>query len=142
MITLISQALAVIANAVSCKITSEREEAPFLTCALLSELVTKPNNVQRMTQLPTRCTVDLATKKVEWLVVDYGEGSAEGKILAINLSLFSRLSTSTRTIPSHSLCRHSADAVAPQCSGVEAEHPDCVQKDRGSYPDATQFPLD
>lgn len=52
-----------IANTISHETSSERDEAPFLRCALLSELVTRDATVQRMTQLPTRCAVDLAAKK-------------------------------------------------------------------------------
>lgn len=120
-----------IANAIFRELSSERDEAPFLRCALLSELVARDATVQRMTQLPTRCAVDLAAVKVSRQVSGYGAGSPYGRILAVYLGLFSWI-VNNASLPNNfgELAAGTWGSFNHHCGS----HPDADVRDAASWP--------
>ncbi|KAH8025438.1 hypothetical protein HPB51_007960 [Rhipicephalus microplus] len=68
-----------------------RDEAPMVRCGLLNELVVAADNIEKLTQLPTRFGPSMQLQRVTRRVVGYGDGVPTGKIGCIDLSTYARI---------------------------------------------------
>lgn len=107
--TVNTQAVSIIVNAVGSEHDRQPDEAPFLRCALLSELCATSATVQQCTQLPTRCALTFAARTTARSVGPYGALAPSGQVLAIDLSLYAQLLAGDDHLPPAIRARFSPD---------------------------------
>ncbi|KAL3193405.1 hypothetical protein MRX96_017632 [Rhipicephalus microplus] len=94
-----TKAMAQIVEAVRSSTGTQRDEAVYLRCILLSEIVATGDTVKLLTHTATRVAVDSYVSKVEQHVGIYGGNAPNGAIAAVDLSHFAALMTRKATYP-------------------------------------------
>lgn len=92
-----TKAISQLVEAVRTSTGTQRDEAVYLRCMLLSELAMDGDNMKKLTHVETRFALDGKLTKLERHVGSYGDACPNGVIAAIDLSLFSALMTRKTT---------------------------------------------
>ncbi|KAL3193347.1 hypothetical protein MRX96_017579 [Rhipicephalus microplus] len=92
-----TEAMAQIVEAVRSATGAQRNEAVYLRCILLSEIIATGDTVKLLTHVATRVAVDSSVSKIERHVGIYGGNAPNGTIAAVDLSHFAALMTRKAT---------------------------------------------
>ncbi|KAL3194920.1 hypothetical protein MRX96_045832 [Rhipicephalus microplus] len=92
-----TKAISQIVEAVRTSAGTKRDEAAYLRCMLLGEIVATGDTIGRLTHVATATAIDAYTSGVERHVCLYGNSAPNGVIAAIDLSYFAALMTRKAT---------------------------------------------
>lgn len=76
---------------------TQRDEAAFLGCMLLSEVIVNGDKMRKMTHVATRVAIDAFATKIERHMGMYGNAALCGAIATVDLTFFAALMTRKAT---------------------------------------------
>lgn len=88
-----TRAISVLVEAVRSSTGTLGDEAAYIRCMLLSELVMQPNKVPKVTHMATRAAIDVKPHAYGRQVGDYCLNTPNGRIAAVDLTYFAQLLT-------------------------------------------------
>ncbi|KAL3211645.1 hypothetical protein MRX96_008355 [Rhipicephalus microplus] len=98
-----TKAISQLVEAVGSSSGAQRDEAAFLRCMLLSEVIVNRDKMKRMTHMAARFATDSHITKIERRVGIYGAASPSGAIVAVDLTFFAALMTRKATYAGRSM---------------------------------------
>lgn len=117
--TLDTKAISQLVEAVRTLANSQHDEAAYLRCMLLSEVMVDGAKMMRMTHVASRFALDTYITKVESHIGAYGDQAANGSVAAVDLWYFAARVIRKATYPGR--CRFGIDTWGSQTAVVPVQ---------------------